>query len=346
MSKRNTISQKDEHSAMAFAGLGNDSVNWEELRYFAAVADKRSYRAATVELGVTVNSVRKKIQDLEHRLKTNLLSPSPRGVQLTPDGEVVYSIVNGMRQSAEAITGLTENRNSNYEGIVRVSVTEGLGAFWLMPQLGKFNALHPGIRLDLRCDLTTPDLSRIDSDIAIQLEKPENDDLIVKKIATLHLLLYASEDYVKQYGAPSKLSDLVNHNFIHLVAEQIPSHLLEEKIKTDPNFRFVKQLTNSSSAQAMAISEGACIGVLPTYASALFSNLIPIKTEFHLARPIWVAYHPKSLHNNHRVRKVLDFMIDAFSPRKYFWFKDRFIFPSTKELNSSVTDLYRGRVVN
>ena len=65
----------------------------------------------------------------------------------------------------------------------------------------------------------------------------------------------------------------------------------------------------------------------PTYACALGANLVPLEIELRRPVDIWLSYHP-SCGRIPRVRHMIDWLIEAFNPAKFPWFKDEFVHPS------------------
>ena len=87
---------------------------------------------------------------------------------------------------------------------MRVAVTEGPGNFWILPRLIDFQKTYRKITVDLRCAMEQADVARLEADIAIQLERPTNPDLIVAKLGRLHIYPFVSEGYRKLYGVPTR----------------------------------------------------------------------------------------------------------------------------------------------
>jgi DNA-binding transcriptional LysR family regulator len=84
---------------------------------------------------------------------------------------------------------------------------------------------------------------------------------------------------------------------------------------------------NVSSANFWAISKGAGIGLLPTYAAALGADVIPLDiANMHRPFDVFLTYHP-DLSRTPRVRKLIDWLIKAFDSRRFPWFRDEFIHP-------------------
>jgi DNA-binding transcriptional LysR family regulator len=294
--------------------------------------------------------LRRRIEQLENRLDARLFTRAATGVDLTADGRKVYSVGLEMLSQARILGRLSLGAGRGLSGLVRVGITEGLGAFWLAPRLRSLHETHPRLKVDLRCEMRVQDLSRLECDVAVQLDRPSASDLKMVRLGTLHLILFASEDYVARPGMLRKTEDLHKFRFVELVADQVPSELLEERVRDDPYFQFVVVRTNSSSAHAAAVASGVGIGALPTYARLINKRLIPLETDFHLKRTIWLAYHPEAA-KLRRVQVVIEWLKAAFSSRDYPWFNDELMLPhhfddrlDLPELLSSESQHVRGRV--
>ena len=102
--------------------------------------------------------------------------------------------------------------------------------------------------------------------------------------------------------------------------------------------------TNVSSANYWAVANGAGIGVFPTYACELGGKIVPLEIELRRPFDIWLSYHPGS-GRIPRVRRMIDWLVEAFNPAKFPWFKDEFVHPSefkTVYKGESLTHLFGG----
>ena len=93
-----------------------------------------------------------------------------------------------------------------------------------------------------------------------------------------------------------------------------------------------------------AVANGAGIGVFPTYALALGGKLTPLDVDLRWSFDIWLSYHPTS-GRIPRVRQMIDWLIEAFNPAKYPWFRDEFIHPRELKavyMGAPLTHLFGG----
>lgn len=123
-------------------------MNIDQLRAFLTVADEMSISGAADRMGTTQPVISRTIKRLEAELHAQLFDRLPRGVVLTPYGNVLYAEAQSMlashRRTVEAIDAL--------KGIGRTRVRIGAGATWLegrLPSiLSSFSSTHPHVRID------------------------------------------------------------------------------------------------------------------------------------------------------------------------------------------------------
>ena len=93
-----------------------------------------------------------------------------------------------------------------------------------------------------------------------------------------------------------------------------------------------------------AVANGAGIGVLSTYACALGGKIIPLEVELRRPFDIWLSFHATS-GRIPRVRHMIDWLVEAFNPKRFPWFKDEFVHPSEFKAvykGESLTNLFGG----
>ncbi|TBW32258.1 LysR family transcriptional regulator [Siculibacillus lacustris] len=320
--------------------------NWDDVRVFLKVAELGSVRAAASETGLSINAIRRRIEHLEHEIQAILLVRGPSGVELTEEGERVYAVGVDMYRQATLLRRFPGARSIAPSGTVRIGITEGLGSFWMAPRLPEFRKRHSGIQIDLRCEMRLQDISRLEVDFAVQLDPPQDPNLMVARLGYLHIGLFASRGYVEHFGKPAAFEELSKFQFVEIAAEQIKAAALKEKVRSDPSFGFVAVKTNSSAAHAMAIVQGGGIGALPTYGTQLSSELVRIMPEFSLKRDIWLVY-ASDIVRIARVKAAMDWTKKIFDPIKYPWFRETPPPAQDTESDSSLTrtsDLLPARI--
>jgi len=222
-------------------------------------------------------------------------------------------------------------------GTLKISVTEGLGTFWLIPRLLDFRQKHPALTIDLHSDLQPANLRSHEFDLSVQLERPKEPELLVTRLGYLHLVLFASDEYLRLHGAPADVKDLVKYQFVEQAAGQIPNEMVAQIVPNPLGKHFVSIRANTSSAHAYAISRGAGVGLLPTYARAVTRRVRPVGVDLRLRRDIWLVYHPK-VRSIKSVRAAIAWLKDAFDPDRYPWFREEFVAPDQFDFEPIPTD--------
>src|SRR5262245_57331599 len=75
------------------AELDFERFNLRHLRYFLAVCDTGSFRAASAKLNIAQSAVSRRVADLERIFDVQLLERKPRGVALTKAGAILLDSV-------------------------------------------------------------------------------------------------------------------------------------------------------------------------------------------------------------------------------------------------------------
>jgi DNA-binding transcriptional LysR family regulator len=321
-----------------------DRLSWDTMRLLLALAEAGSFRAAALTAGVSLNTIRTKIDRLERQFGTPLLRRSVEGVTLTQEGHELVSIARQMAALGNSARRVQQAGLERPQSTVRITVTEGLGTFWLVPRLVEFRANHPAIRVALNCDMAPPDVLFRDVDIGVQLVKPTSPDLIVQRIGTMHLMPFAADSYLREYGTPKSIADAAEHRLVWQEADQVATEALP--LFVDPMIAdsMIAVATNTSSAHYWAVAKGAGIGFLPTYARALSRSARPLDIGVHLRRDIYLVHHPDAIRFP-EVRQALDWLRASFDKTKFPWFADEFIHPNEFEArftDSVVVNLFEG----
>ena len=302
--------------------------DWEAAHIFLQVARCGSFRAAAQKLGQSVNALRRKIDQFEKDMDVPLLSRHVNGVQLTDEGSKIYAAVQQMESASFNLLQVRSLSEQQVEGEVRLSITEGMGSAWLLPHLTEFQRANPKLVMNLRCEQHPADLLRLEADIAVQLQRPEQPDLKVVKLGRLHMMLFAARSYLEIHGYPANVSDLTKHRLVVLSSE---TGNWESAYRTalpgiSPT-EIVVLRNNVSSTHYWSIVQGIGIGVLPSYVRALGTELIPLEIDLDTNIDIWLTYRSDAKRIA-RIRKTIDWLLQVYDSRRFPWFRDEFVHPA------------------
>jgi DNA-binding transcriptional LysR family regulator len=173
---------------------------------------------------------------------------------------------------------------------------------------------------------------RAQADLAIQIEEPTPRDLIVRRLGRMHIMPCASKAYIDTYGMPRTKEDIGDRHRIALMyADQGKGReYYDQHYPGKPQAGFVAMRTDVSTALYAAVVNGVAVGWLPTYYFAIGAPLVPLELDWTYSFDIWLSYHA-DLGQIPRVRRMIDWAIDSFDPRRFPWFRDEFIHPAELE---------------
>ncbi len=326
------------------AALGS-LTDWDAARVFLEVVRCGSFRSAAERLALSINGVRRRIDDFERQIGAQLFTRDVHGTRLTDEGALVVSAVERMEAASFDLLRASNSVANTLSGEVRVAITEGLGTFWLAPRLVEFQQSFPNILVDLHCAMRSADVSRHEADVAIHLSRPTAPDVKLVRLGRMHLMFFASQKYIDTYGVPTNADDFAKHRLVLQVADQTAAKEAFESFFPGRSQRdLLVMKTNASSANYWAVAYGAGIGVFPTYAGELGGKIVPLEIELRQPFDIWLSYHPGS-GRIPRVRHMIDWLVEAFNPAKFPWFRDEFVHPSEFKAvykGKSLTHLFGG----
>ena len=144
-------------------------IDWDDVRYFLAVAREGSVRAAAQRLGVNHSTVLRRIAQLEERLGARMFEKLPSGYRLTDAGDEVLELANQMEASSHQLETRVFGRDQSVRGLLRVTLAPTLATHLLMPGLVEFARLHPDIELDILSSGELANLTNREADVAIRV---------------------------------------------------------------------------------------------------------------------------------------------------------------------------------
>jgi DNA-binding transcriptional LysR family regulator len=302
-----------------------ERISWDDLRVFVVVARTLSFRKAATTLRTSSSTIARRMERLEESLGFRLFDRLPDGVALTAEGRSVYASAQQMERASLSLRAQLD-QDVTVRGLVRCSVTEGLGTLWVLPHIAQFSRTHPTTLIDLRCTMEVADVLRMEADVAVQLEKPDRLDVKAVKLGRLHIYPFVSRRYIETYGVPESREDFTRHRIVHQQGVQVEEQATQRALDMANIDGLVALRTNASFTHLCAVELGMGIGGLPTYIVAIGTDLIPLDVGILHQVDIWMTYHP-DVRSIRRVDTFIDWLRTLFDPKLYPWFRDEFVHP-------------------
>ena len=285
-------------------------MDWRALQDVVIVAETGSLSAAARRLNVSQPTVGRRIEQLEEQLGALLFNRTARGLVLTKLGESILNHAKQMEEGALAIERIATGANQDLQGNVRISLIEDLGINWLPQKLSEFHVEFPQLAIEVNIDNRNVNLLRREADIAVRLARPEQVDLICRKVGMLHFGLYASQSYLNEHGIPEKRADLKEH--FHVGFDEVMSRGPNiKKLEALFNQENIRHRSNSHIEMMEATRSGIGCAALCCFIADTHPDLQRVLTnEFDYAREIWLVTHAE-INSSARIRAVFDFLGNA-----------------------------------
>ena len=289
------------------------SFDWNQARAFLATAEEGSLSAAARALGQTQPTLSRQVAALEQELGVTLFERVGRSLALTKSGIDLLDHFRAMGEAAGRVSLTAAGQAQAVEGHVSITATNWMATYHLPAVLARLREVAPGISVTVVASNDVRDLRRREADIAIRHARPEDPELIAKRIGEVSAHLYAAPAYLEKYGRPKTVADLAD---AHFVGFEHPERLLPlfESLGvalTPGHF----MLTSASGTVILALVERG-LGIAPLTAdiAALWPGLERVLPDLEVATvPTWLVTH-RELHTNRRIRLVYDLLADQLTP--------------------------------
>ena len=267
--------------------MTSEHLDWDNLRYFLAVARAGKLTAAARRLGQDHTTVGRRIASLESAFQSKLFERRHDGYHLTEVGQRLYENVNALESSVWEIQRNIAGRTQHVEGLVRIGAPDDFGNVFLAKRIGELRVLHPALKIELITLPYTPSVSKREVDIAIGIERPIEGRLFVRKLTDVEMRLYASRDYIDTHGPIDGAADLARQMWIGSVSDFNSAPLLNATTGLDctPTLRFT---CPSFAGQLAAAVSGAGVAMLPRYVADRETSLTAVLPDVVKATQ---AYH-------------------------------------------------------
>jgi DNA-binding transcriptional LysR family regulator len=287
-------------------------IDWDDVRYFLAVARGGSVRAAAERLGVNHSTVLRRIAQLEERLGAQMFEKLPSGYRLTAAGEEVLEFADQMQASSHLLETRVFGRDQSARGLLRVTLPPFLATHLLMPDFADFARMHPEIEMEVVSSGELANLTNREADVAIRIVSD-------RKTMPLNLhglmgpelfgAVYMSRDRLAAWraGAPAAI------RWIVINTDEISEWARDNEVRTTG----VPFRTPDAEAQIVAARQGIGMTTLPCFVGDADPLLVRAPGAHpHLGGTLWLLTQGET-RKTKRVRLFTDFVsrrLAAYAP--------------------------------
>jgi DNA-binding transcriptional LysR family regulator len=180
-----------------------------DLSTFLAIANHRSFRAASVQLGVSASALSHALRSVEERLGVRLFNRTTRSVALTEAGERLYARVSpAFRDINDALDDLNNFRDRP-AGTLRFNAAKQSSRLVLLPVVTRFMRAYPDVRVEIMTDDALVDTVAAGFDAGVRFGETIAADMIAVPLGPRHrFAVVGSPKYFKQHSKPQVPADL------------------------------------------------------------------------------------------------------------------------------------------
>jgi len=279
--------------------------NWDDRRFFLAVAQQSSIRKAADALGVSRSTVLRRVTNFEESLGVRLFERLPNGYFTTPAGDEMLRSALRIEEEANTVDRRLAGHDDRLSGKIRVTLPGVLSSQLLMPDLAAFSKIHPNIKLEIISTYSIYDLAKREADVAIRMSNDPPADLVGRRILTVAKAGYVCENYLPSAGRkliPPKLS--------WIAWTDAPSSLQWVKESDFPDIP-IGAIIDDPGATLEAVRAGVGMAILPCFMADTELGLYRMPPgTLQQQTDLWILTH-EDLRKTARIRKFTSFMADA-----------------------------------
>lgn len=279
--------------------------DWDHMRIVLAIQRTGSMQAAAEKLAIDRTTVLRRLDVIEHLMKTRLFERRSDGCILTTAGKEVVSAAESMEETMHALGRKLGGAEAGAEGEVAVTVPEFFATTILIPALPRLRQAYPKISVDVLSGHKFLNLARGEADIALRNRRPEQNTLVSRKVGSVGIAFFATHHYLAARGIPR--GDYSGHDVI----------LFGKELSAMPGFERMEELAgranivmraNEILPLLSAAKAGMGLAAMPCIAAYKHDDLIAVWPGLVGQPEIFLLTH-RDLRNQARIRVVYDFIV-------------------------------------
>ena len=278
-------------------------IEWDDVRYFLAVARGGSVRAAAEHLGVHHSTILRRIAQLEERLGAQMFERLPSGYRITDAGDEVLELAHQMEASSNQLQARVLGRDQSARGLLRVTLAPTLATHLLMPDFSEFARRHPEVELEILSLDEPVNLTNREADVAIRVVYDRNKlppNLHGLKGPQLFGAVYISRDLLAAWraGKHHRVRWIVKNNI------GVSDWTLDSEVRpAEVPFR-----TTTADAQIVAVRQGVGMTALPCFVGDAEPLLTRVPgSKVHMHGTLWLLTQGET-RKTKRVRLFIDYL--------------------------------------
>lgn len=285
-----------------------------QIAIFAKTAELGSFRKAADAFQLSPSVVSHHISTLEQQLNVALFYRSTRKLSLTSDGEKLLISAQNMVNNAEDFIGILSHQPTQLIGQLKVTLPAVMANSYIVDCIGNFSKINPSVKLILDFADFQRDIVQEGIDLAIRMGPPKDSALKSRKLTSVQRVIVASSSYLATQPAPNTPHDLLDWQWIELMAVGI-RYILTNPQGEKITIKAKSQLTvNNAYALLQFVKNGNGLGVLPYFLvkdSIENGDLISVLPDWKATSIETYAVWPGNVPKSGLTKRLVSFLADA-----------------------------------
>lgn len=283
--------------------------DWDDLKFFLAVAEHGSTTAAGRALNIDQSTVQRRLLQLEKRIGQPLIERRPAGYRLTAYGQAVLPHAQGVRKQISSLEQFLQSSARELNGVIRLTCPEPIVARITKSRLlDLLAARYPALHVEFVMNDHYVDLAKGEADVALRSGDTIDNQLVGRKIADSLWAVYGGRDYLAQHGTPLRIEDYTQHKWIGFDGSMAGHRATQWLTQAVPNAHVV---ATSGSVLGMVHAVKANVGLapLPTALGDAEPDLVRVLGPVPELTRQWRMLTTRQLRQTPRVSAFFAFMV-------------------------------------
>jgi DNA-binding transcriptional LysR family regulator len=285
-------------------------LNWNDLKYFVALARHGSTLAAGRALHADASTVQRRVAELERHVGQALVKRETTGYQLTAFGRQMLVQAQTVEHAVQGFEQQLAVARREAGGVIRVTCPEPLVTrISQSPLLGRFRERHPGLHVEFVMSDQYLDLAKGQADVALRSGDTDDAELVGRKIGDSLWAVYGSRSYVERHGRPRTMGDLASHALVGL-EDGMAQHRAAQWLRSVAPDTVPVARNSSVLGLVHSVKAGIGLAPLPTALGDAEPDLERVLGPIPELTRIWRVLTTPELRQSPRVAAFFDFIVE------------------------------------
>jgi DNA-binding transcriptional LysR family regulator len=289
----------------------------ERMQIFIKVIEKKGFRKAAKDLGISTPVVTKRINALEKELAVKLIQRSTRTLAITEAGQLFYdhskAILNTMETAKIAVKSLKDE----VSGTIKIGLPHAINHLYFTPALPKFLKKYPQINIEITQGNHL--LSILDKrfDLIMHCGELPDSSFHYKKLGEWKKVTCASPAYFRKLSKPKSPTDLEEHNCLDH-ADNL-KHTWQYQVDRKSHHQLISgniRVNNSNDLKQLALASSGVV-YLPNFIvwKELENKSLIHVLEKHEPKPLGMyLIYPSKQFISKKSQLMIDFISAILNP--------------------------------